>query len=212
MIKSNIKDDVRVAGLTLAESVALDSDGVIAQDGIALPAAQQATGWVLSTSGLTGTLTMGTGHTLTTAGVVDLYWTETVNGKAVQKGRRGVVLGTVAGDQVPVTDSGAGDALPAESTSLVITVGERVTIDATFDGDLAVLAAFATVKAGAFSFTGVDLVEDFGRTLPAGTIWKWYLGNGEGNPFAGDDITNVIVSQGSTADSTGQVAVQYNNA
>lgn len=210
-IQANITDSVRVAGLNLSESVQLDSDGASVQN-VALAAAEQASAWIRNTATTGGVLTMGTGHTQTTAKVVDLYWKETINGKLVQKGRRGVILGTVAGDQVPVTASGAGDSLPAESTSLVITVADRVELDLEIAGDQVCLAAFSTKSEGAFSFTEVDLAEDFGRTICAGCVWKWYQGNSEVNPLAGKAITNVIVSQGSTTAGIAQVAVQYNNA
>ena len=211
-ITASITDSVRVAGLALSESVALAADAAIVHE-VDLPAAQAASGWILDTAGLTGTLTMGTGHTLSTSDVVDLYWKETINKKPVQKGRRGVVLGTVSVDQVPVTNSGAGDALPTEVTGLVITVGARTTLDVDLDGDKVCLAAYTAPGAeGAVSFTEVDLVEDFGRTVCPGCIWKWYLGNSEVNPLAGLTLTNAIVSQGSTKATKGQLAVQYQNA
>ena len=210
-IKADVKDSVRVAGLAFSESVAINSDAAIVQD-VDVPAAQQATSWILDTAGTTGTLTMGTGHTLQTGAVHDLFWNETVNGATVRKGRRAVVLGTVTGDSVPITSSGAGDALPTEATGLIITVGTRVELDTTVAGDTLQLIVIASKKVFSFSLTTVSLVEEFGRSPCAGCIWKWYNGNGEPNPVAGDDITNVIVSQGATEVATVQVALTYQNA
>lgn len=210
-IKGNIKDSVDVAGLKFDESVVIKSDGAITQS-VDVAAAQIATSWTLDTAGTTGTLIMGTGHTLLTAGVHDLFWNETVNGTSIRKGRRGVILGTVAGDSVPVTSSGAGDALPTDVTGLVISVGVRVEIDAVFAGDTVQLIALSCTQNFSFSLTEVGLSEEFGRSPQGKTIYKWYNGNGEPNPIAGDDITNCIVSNGGTKTAKVQLGVMYENA
>ncbi len=210
-IIATIKDTVAVAGLRLDESINILSDAAITQD-VDVPAAQIASDWVLDTSGTTGTLTMGTGATIITSQVVDLHWNETVNGAVVRKGRRAVIVGTVSGDQVPLTASGVGDALPAEATGLVIAVGIRVELDVEVTGDTIQLIAIGSKQISAFSITEVDLAEQFGRSLCKGCIYKWYNGNGEPNPVVGDDITNIIVSQGSTTVAKVQIAVLYQNA
>ena len=211
-IQGNVKDSVGVTGLKFDESVAIFADAVISQN-VTVPAAQLAADWVLDTGGLTGTLTMVTGHTLQTGDVVDLFWNETVNGATVRKGRRGMTLGTVATDSVPVLNTtGAGDALPTAVTGLVITVGERVEMDAVFAGNTAQLIVLSCPKNFSFSLTAVGLAEEFGRSPKGGSIYKWYNGNGEPNPVAGDDITNCIVSNGETVVAKVQLGVMYENA
>lgn len=62
-----------------------------------------------------GTLTI-TGHGISTGQGVDVYWNSGSNA------RIGCVAGTVSGDNIPIT-SGAGDVLPASSTSVFIITG-----------------------------------------------------------------------------------------
>ena len=80
---------------------------------------------------------MATGHGITTGALVDVYWEGGV--------RYGVTVGTVNGQAVPLTDSGAGDVLPADETPIVI--GLVTVIDTDFDGDKAAMLAALTTNA-----------------------------------------------------------------
>lgn len=68
------------------------------------------------TSDSVGTLTMDSGHGITTGQGLDLYWDDG------DGARIGMVVGTVSGDSVPVS-GGAGFVLPSASTSVFILTG-----------------------------------------------------------------------------------------
>ena len=184
-----------MGGTSFTETVNQDVDALyLRKETLAVAEAGSMTGASVFTT--TAATSIETGF------VVDLYWSG---------GVRYGMTATVAGQAITLA-SGAGDALPAESTSLVITVADRVELDVAIAGDQVCLASFSAISAEcSASFTEVDLAEDFGRTVCAGCVWKWYQGNSEVNPLAGKAITNVIVSQGSTTAGSVQVAVQYNN-
>jgi hypothetical protein len=61
----------------------------------------------------TGTLTMSSGHGITTGQFIDLYWATGI--------RRGITVGTVSVNSVPIgaDNSGSGNNLPSASTAIV---------------------------------------------------------------------------------------------
>jgi hypothetical protein len=72
----------------------------------------------------TGELTMASGHGITTGQVLDLFWSG--------GSRRGMTVGTVATNQVPI-DGGSGDVLPTAATAITAMVPVEVVF--TVDGD-----------------------------------------------------------------------------
>lgn len=68
----------------------------------------------------TGTLTMDEGHGITTGARLDLYWDDDEGTGATAGYRRGITVGTVSGNSVPIgaDNSGAGDNLPANGTAI----------------------------------------------------------------------------------------------
>lgn len=95
-----------------------------------LPAAKTGT-LSTRTDDTDGELTMSAGHGITTGSLIDLYWDGGV--------RYGVVVGTVAGNAVPIS-GGAGDDLPLSATAITATL--RTIANLLIDGDNVGLIAF----------------------------------------------------------------------
>jgi len=190
---------ISLAGISIQSSVSRSADGQISHE-VSLPAGQS--GALTTRTGDTvGEATLGDGHGIQTADVVDVYWSGGV--------RYGVTVGTVAGNVVPLTDSGAGDVYPAQGTTLI--VAKQVTINTDFDGDDAVLfAAFATARAHAdFQDSGslsLEAVE-----LAANEVWWWASSLGQTNPLTGNAVDTVQVSNGTTAVATFKLGILYDS-
>jgi hypothetical protein len=138
-----------------------------------------------------GELTMTTGHGITTGQIIDLYWTGGV--------RYGVVVGTVATNAVPIS-GGAGDNLPTASTAITAVV--QLSVNLAIDGDetdiLAVIfettdTSIRTAAHIQFRDASNDEIAeiDFVTNVPQ----VWDIAGGSANPFTGDPITNLKVSQ-----------------
>jgi hypothetical protein len=138
-----------------------------------------------------GELTMTAGHGITTGQIIDLYWTGGV--------RFGVVVGTVATNAVPIS-GGAGDNLPTASTAITAVV--QLSVNLAIDGDetdiLAVIfettdTSIRTAAHIQFRDASNDEIAeiDFVTNVPQ----VWDIAGGSANPFTGDPITNLKVSQ-----------------
>jgi hypothetical protein len=153
---------------------------------VELPAAKSGT-LTTRTSATVGTITGLTGHGIITADVIDVYWTG--------GSRRGVVVGTVATNSIPIS-GGSGDDLPVATTALT----------------------FAKVQSEPLLLDGSSVVfntsgptEAYARVVPAGTLWTFVAGQGDANPITGDAITTLGLTQDSTiANQTVLVAVLFN--
>jgi hypothetical protein len=134
----------------------------------------------------TGSLTMAASHGIITGDTIDVYWSG--------GSRRGMTVGTVATNVVPI-DGGTGDVLPAATTSITAQVVTEEPL--VFAGDDATgIVVYAEAKSIVRLFTAGG--EQFARHLEAGQVYIWSFGSGETNPVAGDAITELHVSQGST--------------
>ena len=147
------------------------------------------------TDNTTGTLTMTGGHGLTTGNTIDLYWVGGV--------RYGVTVGTVATNSVPIS-AGAGDNLPTATTAITAVVQQSVNLS--IDGDetdiLAIIfettdTSLRTAAHIQFRDAAADEIAeiDFVTNVPQ----VWDIAGGSANPFAGDPITNLKVSQANSA-------------
>ena len=143
------------------------------------------------TDNTTGTLTMSAGHGITTGQTIDLYWTGGV--------RYGVTVGTVSTNSVPIS-SGSGDNLPAADAAITAVVQRSANIF--IDGDETELLAIVLetndktlrsaahiqlVDGSAAEIAEIDLVANVPRV--------WDLAGGDANPFTGNPITAVKISQ-----------------
>lgn len=143
------------------------------------------------TSDTVGTLTMAASHGITTGQTIDLYWSGGV--------RYGVTVGTVATNSVPIS-AGAGDNLPTAAT--VITAVVQQSVNLAIDGDetdiLAIIfettdTSLRTAAHIQFRDAAADEIAeiDFVTNVPQ----VWDIAGGSANPFTGDPITNLKVSQ-----------------
>lgn len=154
----------------------------------------------------TGILTMSSGHGITTAARLDIYWTNTDG----SMGRRyGVTVGTVSTNSVPF-DLGGGDNLPLVNTEITAQVPNEEVF--AVEGDDAVAVACACVNGGTVVFAESDNSTVFAATLtPTGTSYVWTSSDGGTNPLAGGTVAKVFLSQpSSTASGLMYGAVQSN--
>jgi len=147
------------------------------------------------TDNTTGTLTMSAGHGITTAAVIDLYWTGGV--------RYGVVVGTVATNSVPIS-GGAGDNLPANLTNITAQV-QRIA-NVYIDGDNARLIAMElktsdralrTAAHIGFFDTGNALITELDLVTNVPLVYD--IQSGIANPFTGNPITQLRITQAGTS-------------
>lgn len=139
----------------------------------------------------TGTLTMTTGHGITTGQIVDIYWSTGV--------QRTVTVGTVSVDSVPF-DLGIGDVLPIATTAVTVCVHKSMNL--AIDGDntdiLAVIIETGdkTLRTAAnvqFLDAAADVIAEIDFTTNVPQVWD--IEGGSANPFTGDPITNLKATQ-----------------
>ncbi len=130
----------------------------------------------------TGTITIGgSGHGLASGDVVDVYWSG---------GMRYGMDGTVSSNAITI-DGGAGDNLPAEDTTVVVTKQTEITSD--FDGDeLQAIAAGCDQRAHLRFYNGATYPWDL--ELAAGGMARWLADQGITNPLTGDAVTTIYAS------------------
>lgn len=136
----------------------------------------------------TGVLTMSGGHGLQDADVIDLFW----DGGS----RRGMTVGTVATNSVPV-DGGSGDDLPATSTVIAAMVPHEESLTVTGDDATAI-----SVYSGVPGYVAFLEAEDVDAKVIRFTSQNSYLWSNvlEGtNPLASASILKVTFSHGQTA-------------
>lgn len=175
---------------TLRNTVVEEYDNAVGPDrfgtGNPIPAAK--TGELTTrTNNTEGTLTMDTGHGILTGDRLDLYW----EGGS----RRGITVGTVAGDSVPLTDSGAGDNLPAAETEITAMVPEEEAM--VFEGD-DLLALVADLRArGTIVIAESDDTELLHIPFETGSneAFHWRQSSGVTNPLATESAAKVFISQ-----------------
>jgi len=159
-----------------------------------LPAAKTGT-LSTRTSDTVGTLTMDSGHGITTAAVIDLYWDGGV--------RYGVVVGTVSTNSVPFS-LGAGDNLPIATTAITAVVQQNVNLF--IDGDETKIIAFALRTnapsarvAGHISLYSAADTQIAELDLVSNVPSIFDLESGIANPFTGDPITYLKASTGGSS-------------
>lgn len=173
-----------INGVTATRNVLPSGDGLVTKERT-LAAAKTGT-LTTRTSTTVGTLTATTGHGITTAARLDVYW---AGGSRV-----GVVVGTVATDSIPIT-GGSGDDLPAAAMALtlmvpvlesfpitvanlasIICVCDAPGIAAVVDGALAALGSFRPTS----SVAGAEWDSSSGITNPiSANSTSVYLSHGD---------------------------------
>jgi len=151
--------------------------------------ASAATGTLTTrSSNSAGTLTLVSGHGITTSAVVDLYWSG--------GSRAGVTVGTVSGTSVPIS-GGSGGNLPTTTTAVVVMVAVAKDID--FVGDDVQQLLIQTDKAGRIALLDSAGSTLLTKTLGAGEVYDWHAGCGEANPLAGTTVASATMSHGDAA-------------
>lgn len=142
----------------------------------------------------TGTLTLASGHGITNAQVIDIYWSGGI--------QRGCVVGTVSGTSVPF-DSGAGDNLPIATTAITACV--QVVVDTDVAAATIEMAAASATRKGSVQFqqSNGTAILSLGLGVASGTAgeaWSWASGVGVSTPF-GADVGKVAISNGDSSNS-----------
>jgi hypothetical protein len=146
------------------------------------------------TSNSVGTLTMDPGHGIVTADRLDLFWADPLLADGVGQ-RYGCVVGTVAGNSVPLT-GGAGDNLPLAATPITAAVPQLETFPVTaanLEDLLAKTDGGAPGWAVFYQADGTTLVAA-ARITPV-THYIWTASSGLATPF-GADVAKVYLSHG----------------
>lgn len=146
----------------------------------------------------TGILTLASGHGITVADTVNVFWSGGI--------RYGMEVTNVDGDAVTV-DGGAGDDFPVVDT--VVTAAPQITVDTDWVGDNTELFAVVCTKR-----SHVDVreaaVSAVARELVAHEAWTWADDTGATNPVAGKTIAEILVSNGEAAAGECRIGVLYN--
>ncbi len=192
-MKVKIESTITGGGLLSASKLERDADSLIGHEITTMPAGQAGTLSTRTTDN-TGVVTLGSGHGLTTADKVDVYF----GTDAVQYD-----CAITLTDSTTITiGSGVGDVLPSQSSAVV--VGKRVTIESAFDGDdVKLITAWCSLKGHIDFRTGAD-ANVHAQALEAAAAWSWATDQGTTNPLSGTAIATIEASCGevSTADAT----------
>ena len=146
----------------------------------------------------TGSLTMDTGHGITTGQRLDLYWTIS----SVNYQRRGLTVGTVATNAVPI-DGGSGDVLPSTSQAITAMVPELFTMPSNiteanvkcFGASITNTTSACVVSLGGGSYTEQTAFTLNDATWDSSIEWSdTYTGTSPISP--GTTISQVYVSHG----------------
>jgi len=191
MPKGTLATVASIGGSTIQKTITKEADNTVVHgDGstsISLPVATLLADYQNDEdSTATGTLTAGHGlgdgaHTF------DLYWATGV--------RYGVAC-TISTNAVDITNSGAGDALPVDDT--VVNVCDQVLINTAIDGDVVVLIVMNSSLRTSVACHDVGDAVIEAIELLANEPYHWHDTNGITNPFTGNPITYLAVSNGTT--------------
>lgn len=148
-----------------------------------------------------GSITITGAHTITDGNLLDVYWLES----SVQKSRRLCVVGTVAGQVVPVS-GGTGDTLPTGGTAVQCMVPRSQAFVVTGTNVQGLVASVKTnttdnsvgPAAAIFNFCTAGPVEHFPVSVLRGQGYEWNADEGTANPITGDSIVSYYCSHNDT--------------
>lgn len=205
MASAIIRNSMSVDGVASTLNTTVVADGVsrIDKTGDNVLAAAKIGQLTTRTDNDTGELTMAASHGITTGARLDVFWEEA----GVKGARYGMVVGTVATNQVPI-DGGAGDNLPTNLTAVTafVPIQEEMLVT----GNNAQFAFAKGNKRGIIVWTTsapatvkavVDELEG-----DNGGGYQWYTGNGITNPFAAAAVARVYFSNGDSSGTNSMVA------
>lgn len=202
MPTATINNRLTVEGRTYTRATTVAADGAVLKEKTALAAAKVGA-LTTRTDANTGTLTMAASHGITTGQRLDLYW----NISGTKGHRRGMTVGTVSVNEVPI-DGGAGDDLPADESAITACVPSEEEFLVT--GNNVQFIAAKSSRRGIIVFADASSVELAAVTTDlegsTGGGYQWYTGNGVTNPLSGDTVTKVFFSNGDSAGTNAMVA------
>lgn len=173
--------------VSIFNSAVIEGEGVLDRV-VDIPAAKEGS-LTTRTSDTVGTLTMNAGHGITTGARLDIYWTTAAG---VKGHRRGVTVGTVAGNEVPFS-LGAGDNLPVDETDVIAMVPVENAFEVTGD-EIMAIAAGGNARC-IIVFAESDETEHYAIIIEPDTGGGdgWADGSGT-NPIASDSVDKVYMS------------------
>lgn len=180
---------VRVLGTTYDDAVTVSADNAVKTIKSAMAAAKVGA-LTTYTDTNTGVLTMNSGHGFTDSVRLDVYWTLS----GVNYARRGMTVGTVATNSVPI-DGGAGDDLPPDETPItaMVPTAEAVTLTG---NNVVGLVAYSSKSALVVFTDGSDVEKAAIHIAGDGYSYIWDSDTGVTNPLAGDTPTKIYFSHG----------------
>lgn len=188
-------DRATILGFSFPSLINTVADGGIIKSKV-LPAAKVGQ-LTTRTNNTEGELTMAGGHGITTGDRLDLYWSG--------GSRRGITVGTVATNAVPLTDSGSGDNLPTNMTAITAMVPEEE--EFVFTGDNAKGLAYYAVHPSAATaaqrkativLAEGDDTEITHQTLNSGVAAIWSVDRDDTIPTAGELVEKAFFSHASS--------------
>lgn len=200
-----VRESTSLGGRSASSQTTISGEGLASKE--ITVAAAKVGALTTRTDDETGTLTMNSGHGITTGAIIDLYWSG--------GSRRGILVGTVSVNSVPIgaDDSGAGDVLPADETAITACVRTEEALAVV--GNNVVAIEYYSTKRGTIVLadsSDVELAATIdGLGLNQERSQLWYESRNATNPLSGDTVAKVFFSNGdSTAESTMRVQCLYN--
>lgn len=190
MPRGSVAVTILAGGMTIKGTASQEGEGQAGQS-IALPAGKA--GAISAAAGVDGLVT---GHGFVHDDEVAVHWTA----GGVRKCRYGMVVDVASTNAVTFTVAGAGDALPAEDTAVVLS--KEVSSDLAFDGDAALVAAVRCDQNAHAQFYEDGSASDLHLVLTALAAWFWIVGCGYTSPLATRTPTAVRASNASTTAAT----------
>ncbi len=203
MFNCSVQYQIEVAGLSIGGVVNKSEEGSFAH----APTLAAGVDGTLSTrsSNTAGVLTLGAGHGLTDADTIDVHWTDADGLHCVAYD---CTISTY--DSTTVTFTGAsGVVLPAQDYAIV--AGERITIDSDWSGDLLELIGMSADQDWHAEFQENDADSLLALTMDAGEPVAWLADQGITNPWAGDAVGKIVISNGSIVAASVQIGGLYDS-
>ncbi len=200
-VQMSVGKQINIAGLSFTQQSTITGTAALiidTQGDVSLPIAQPGVQSATGAGTTAGTLTMtNSPHHITTAMIVDIYWTDPSTG--VLFSLIGALVGTVSGQSVPITLGeyvGGGAALPVTNTPVVVCPAIKVNLSVIYtnmQGMAATVVIGTGTFVGNFRFTEATPTTEFQLQLAAGQAFEWDLPSGVANPLSAT-ITEVWLS------------------
>lgn len=192
MITSTINQSASVGGLSIQGNVKRDGDSQLGHSSD--PALAKALAGTLSSrvAADEGEFTLAEGHGFEVGDVIDVYWSSGI--------RYGMVVSAVDTTTVTaggVAGAGGGDDLPAEGSTVQVSLTTEASFQ--FSGDDIKLIAAACAQRAHVVFLDVSDNVLLAVELPAREVWSWADAQGSVNPLAADAVDSIRISNGDTA-------------